>query len=60
MRDQADPQSLLAAGVPLSLLADLVADSGPASDEILDIERPSADDMAWLDPQEQTGQFRDN
>ena len=50
MTQKVDPTSLIAAGIPPSLLADLVGDAGPASAEILAAERPDAAEMAWLQP----------
>lgn len=48
--DDADRQGmdLLAAHVPLTLLIDLAEAPGPASDDILDNERPAAAELAWL------------
>lgn len=42
---------LLASGVPLSLLCDLVSTADPASQAINSVERP-ADDVIWLEKAE--------
>ena len=46
----AEVMSLLAEGVPLALLADLVSPDGPASPEILQDE--GLPDVAWWEPGE--------
>ena len=51
MAKRATPVALLAAGVPLSLLADLVQQAPPDSGAILDSERPDAEELAWIAPQ---------
>jgi len=43
-----DTMAWLRAGIPLTLVIDMLDDDGPHSSRIVDVERPTAEGMAWL------------